>query len=209
MAGRLQTKIKRILSISVLLYFVMACKPVRDTTDLFYYHTDSIQPGDIILRKSYGLISDIITSQLKDTINISHCGIIAKNESGEFCVIHSLSKMVSDYDGMQSCSIDEFINDSRAETVKVVRFRNRKNKLIADYAQHYLKEKIPFDEDFDKNDTTAFYCSELPIHIIKNTFGTDISFDAQKPKFSLFLNPQFFNIVSFMQKKSPDSIIAR
>ena len=145
MAGRLQTKIKRILSISVLLYFVMACKPVRDTTDLFYYHTDSIQPGDIILRKSYGLISDIITSQLKDTINISHCGIIAKNESGEFCVIHSLSKMVSDYDGMQSCSIDEFINDSRPETVKVVRFRNRKNKLIADYAQHYLKEKIPFD----------------------------------------------------------------
>ncbi len=84
MAGRLQTKVKHFLSISFLLYFVMACKPVRDTTDLFYYHTDSIQPGDIILRKSYGLISDIITSQLKDTVNISHCGILDKNEKGEF-----------------------------------------------------------------------------------------------------------------------------
>ena len=209
MAGRLQTKVKHFLSISFLLYFVMACKPVRDTTDLFYYHTDSVQPGDIILRKSYGLISDIITSQLKDTVNISHCGILDKNEKGEFYVIHTLSKMVSDYDGMQSCSLEEFLNDSRPETVRVVRFKNTNSKNIADNARYYLKEKIPFDDSFNIGDTTTFYCSELPIHIIRNIFGTDISFNAQKPKFSLFMNPDFFSIIPFMYKKSPDSIADR
>lgn len=209
MVGRLQTKITHSLGILILLYFVMACKPDQNTTVLFYYHTDSIQPGDIIMRKGYGLISDIIISQLKDTIEISHCGIISKNERNEFYVIHSLSKMVSNYDGMQSCSLDEFIKDGRPETIKVVRFKNPKSQHIAKFAYYHLKAQTPFDEKFNQNDTTAFYCSELPIHIIKNTFGTDISQNTYKPKFSIFLNPEYFSIISFMQKKSPDSMSAR
>ena len=209
MVGRLQTEITLLFTISFLLYFVSGCKPNRDTTDLFYHQTDSIQPGDIILRKSYGLISDIITSQLNDTIQISHCGIIATNEQGQFYVIHTLSKMVSDFDGMQSCSIDKFIAESRPETVTVVRFRHPESRRIADYALYHLKALRPFDEKFDEKDSTAFYCSELPIHIIRNTFGTDISHNAQKPKFSVFLNPDFFSIIPFMHKKSPDSIADR
>ena len=205
MVSRLQTEIKLFITISILLYFPVSCQPPENTTDLFYYETDLLQNGDIILRRSYGLVSDIIVTQLNDSVDISHCGILDKNVEGEFYVIHTLSKMVSNHDGMQSCSLEKFLNDSRPETVRVVRFRNKNSKKIADNARYYLKEKIPFDGNFNINDTTTFYCSELPIHIIRNIFGTDISFNAQKPKFSLFMNPDFFSIIPFMYKKPPDS----
>ncbi len=205
MAGRKQTKVAKILVLIVLLYASNSCNIRRDTTELLFYCTDSIQNGDIILRKSYGLISEIIASRLNDTVNISHCGILFQDSTGNFNVIHSLSKKVSDYDGMQQCSLLEFWNDSRPETVRVYRLRSPNNNLIAEYAHNYLIKNIPFDEKFDSNDTTAFYCSELPVHIIENHLGTKIINVKSIIKFSVFTNHENFREIPFMQKKSPDS----
>ncbi len=118
-------------------------------------------------------------------------------------VIHSLSEKVSDFDGMQKCSIREFWVNSRPETVKIFRFLHPKHQLIANYALLYLKQKLPFDDKFDTNDTTTFYCSELPVHIIKTAFGRNIQADKSLIKFSSFMNPHYFREIPFMQKKSP------
>ena len=198
MAGRKQTQVILTIFLLNLLYLAISCKPERNTTDLFYYQTDSLQQGDIILRKSYGLISDIVAAQLNDSVDVSHCGIITADAQGEWMVIHTLSEMVSDYDGMQQCSLQEFMADSRIETVKVYRYKHDKNTLIADYARYYLEKHIPFDEKFDPTDSTAFFCSEMPLHIIKTVFGNDISNGAQKPKFSVFIQPALFSEVPFV-----------
>ena len=162
------------------------------------YSTDSLQSGDIILRKSYGLISDIVVMELNDTIDVSHCGIIMKNPDSSYSVIHALSKKVSDTDGVQICELDQFMADSKIETVRVFRFRNDTTGQIAAQAARCLKQKIPFDEAFDASDTTSLYCSELPIQIIRNAFKVDVSYGAEKPKFSIFLQPYFFREIPFV-----------
>lgn len=200
MAGGIQSKIKLFITIINLLYITGSCSSPANTTDLHLYSTDSIRSGDIILRKGYGLISEIIEAQLNDTIGISHCGIIVKDKKQHFFVIHSLSKTVSDADGVQICSLQSFMNDSQIETVKVVRFRNDSTEKIAEKAFYYLKRRIPFDEAFNSNDTTAFYCSEFPIHIINTTFNIEINPTAGHPKFSVFLNPIYFDEIPFVKK---------
>ena len=83
------------------------------------------------------------------------------------------------------------------ESVRVVRFRADTNSVISKRAEYYLEHKIPFDEKFDAADSSAFFCSEFPIQIIKTGFNTDISEGSLKPKFSIFLNKKYFDEVRF------------
>lgn len=199
MVGRIQVEIKQLLIIIFLLYWVWGCVSQPNTTDFFYYKKDSLQAGDIILRKSYGLVSDIIVKQLNDSTNISHCGIITTDSIGNFYVIHTSAKMVSKADGMQICSLTDFMADSRIETVKVYRFRSGDGKLIAQNARYYLDKEIPFDNEFNMQDSSKFYCLELPIHILKMAFDKDISKNSYKPNFSIFQNPESFDEISFIE----------
>lgn len=202
MVGRIQTKINHFFIITFLLYLVGGCVSRPDTTDFFCYKTDSLRAGDIILRKSYGMISDIIVKQLNDSTNISHCGVICNDTTGQFYIIHSLAKMVSEADGMQQCSLSDFMKDSRFETVKVYRFRRGNGKKIEQKAINYLNQKIAFDHDFNMNDSSKFNCIELPVHIIKSTFHNDITSKKNKVNFSIFQNTEYFEEISFVQKKS-------
>lgn len=198
MVGRIQIKIKHCVAFLSLLYLTGSCTSPANTTDLHLYNTDSIQSGDIILRKSYGLISDIIVMELNDTLDVSHCGIIIKEPDSSCKVIHSLSKKVSDTDGVQICGLERFMADSKIETVRVFRFRNDTEGKIAAQALRYLKQKVPFDETFDATDSTSLYCSELPIQSIRNVFKIDVSYGAEKPKFSIFLQSNFFREIPFV-----------
>lgn len=201
MAGRIQVKIVLFVIFISLLSLAEGCTSPAKTTDLFFYTTDSLKSGDIILRKSYGLISDIIVAQLNDTLDVSHCGIIVTDSSGSFMVIHSLSKKVSDVDGVQICSLEDFLNDSQLKTVRVVRYKSADSYKIAIAANDYLSRKVPFDEDFNPNDTTALYCSELPVVIIRKCFNQDVSKGFNMPKFSMFLQDNYFRKISFIECK--------
>lgn len=164
-----------------------ACKPAV-STDLFIYSTDSLQRGDIVLRRGYGMVSDLIVARLKDSVDLSHCGILSIDSTGSYKVIHSLSKSVSKFDGMQVCSLQEFVQDARPESLRAVRHKEIEGRLIEAQALAYLKQGIPFDHAFNINDSSAFYCSELPIHIIYNLSGTRLFNGNQIPPFSIFLN---------------------
>lgn len=201
MVGRLQIEVRPIVFLLSLLCFSGGCSPARDTTD-FFYCTDSIESGDIILRKGYGLVSEVVIYQLNDTVDVSHCGIVVLNEKGEFDVIHSLSRTVSKFDGLQICSLSEFMDDSKTETVKVFRYKNDRQVSIQQYAQYYLYEKKAFDESFDMADSTSFCCLELPIHIIRLVDNNDISEGCEKPLFSLFFNKSNFKEIDFVKRKS-------
>ena len=198
MDGRIQVEII-VFSLSFCLFF-SACNQNTKKSENYIYSCDSIKEGDIILRKSFGLVSEIIVVQLHDTINVSHCGIIVVDSNHHFEVIHSLSKRVSNVDGVQSCSLDDFMSDSQFKTVKIVRYRKDSLWKIATKAKECLHRKIPFDEAFNSQDTTSLFCSELPIHIIKNVYKVDVSEGALKPKFSVFLNPKYFTEIPFIYK---------
>ncbi|MFZ4413707.1 MAG: YiiX/YebB-like N1pC/P60 family cysteine hydrolase [Bacteroidales bacterium] len=158
----------------------------------YYFHTEqehsisryglsknemsSLHNGDIILRHGYGMASDIIVNTLNEKYDISHCAIICK-ESNQINVIHSVSQSLSDFDGVQTQSINRFIKDSKENSVIVVRYKNpthTDNKLITERAKYYLSKKIPFDNDFNIKDSTQMFCTELIWKTIKDEYGVDL-----------------------------------
>jgi uncharacterized protein YycO len=137
----------------------------------------ALQPGDIILRRGHGLVSDMISSVLSEEYDVSHCGIIAEHDSALW-VIHSVSSSVSEADGMQSHRLQAFVGQSEPGSVIVSRLRTAADRsMIAVRAKELLRRKVPFDHDFDLDDTTRIYCSELVWRIIRDEYGIDV-FDA-------------------------------
>lgn len=177
-----------------------APKPKPEQTEALVNRlAPTVRSGDIVVRCGVGLVSALIRAKVGDSISASHCGIVVQDQ-GQWRVVHSLSRSVSSCDGMQCCSLAEFIEDSEFESLRVVRFKLGDGEVIAARALDYLAQKIPFNEAIDLGDTTRFFCSQLPIHIIYSQYGVDLVPELERqgrniPRFSLFLDPRYFEIV--------------
>jgi len=167
------------------------------------YEYDLIENGDIILRKGYGFISDMIVNRLNERVPISHCAIIEKTDSTSR-VIHSVSQTLADFDGVQSQSLQRFVKDSKENSIIVVRFKYPENQdasKITQRARHYLDKKVPFDMKFNIQDSTRFYCTELIWKVLLDGFYIDI-FEKKHDKnlldfyrFDVFLDTTYFDLV--------------
>jgi hypothetical protein len=175
-----------------------------------YQLTDSeqrlLEPGDIILRRGSGIVSDFIADVLKETYDVSHCGIIAEHDSALW-VIHSVSSSLSDFDGMQAHRLQAFVRQSKPGSVVVSRLRTTQDRgPIATRAKGYLRRQVPFDHHFDLEDSTTIYCSELVWRILRDEYGVDV-FDAPdegdevgRYRFARFTDTARFHIVLNHQK---------
>jgi len=169
-----------------------------------------LHDGDIILRHGYGFVSDMIVETLNDSSGLSHCAILTQYK-GHWIVIHSVSSTLSDVDGMQWQDLSTFVSQSKRNSIVVVRYKHAKNDSdlarIGTRAKYYLKRKIPFDNAFNLNDSTAFYCSELLWRVFKDEYHVDIfeSKYQQKHydymKFDTFLDTSNFKIIIDHRKR--------
>lgn len=198
MACRIQWKINPALCfvLGVFLWGCMDCS--TEECQVSYFDKEKlseIRGGEIILRLGEGFVSQTIMLMLADSVELSHCGIVVcRNDS--FLVVHSLPKELSDYDGIQTCALDEFVSESVSGSVAIVRPKELNNEIMEAKAWYYLSHPKPFDWDFDINDSTAFFCSELPLHILKYQFGMDLCpTSGSYPKFSIFLDTARFERV--------------
>lgn len=161
-----------------------------------------IRPGDIILRRGFGWMSTMIVDALNEDPPVSHCGIILK-QGGRLQVVHSISKALSEYDGVQCDALDKFVRQSKPNSLIVVRLRElnpRVGMAIHKTTLDYLERRIPFDHAFDLQDTARFYCNELVRNILLKSAGVDIyPGKSQKPedhvKFKVFFDPVLFKVV--------------
>ena len=190
--------------LAVVLLPVCACNDGRQAQEPVYNlsleELDSLQSGDIIFRMGYGGLSLSIVGVLSDTIKVSHCAIVVRDGAG-LSVIHTISPSISDADGMQQCSIEEFIADSRKNSIAAVRFKHDDGQKIVAKASYYLHKKVPFDMNFDLADSSKFFCSELPMRILKDEFDFDL-LQGEEPlmkncRFSAFFNPEHFETVVY------------
>lgn len=175
---------------------------------------DLLQEGDIILRRGEGFVSSVIANLDEVEYNLSHCAFITKGQK-DWMIIHSVSKGLSGFDGVQAETLDHFSATSVAKTLVVLRlktdYNNRVN--ISKRARYYLDQKVPFDHGFDLSDTTTFYCTELlqrsiqdVLHrdVFASRFRTDhphyVHFDAllDTTEFELILNHQGQAVTQFM-----------
>ena len=162
---------------------------------------DSLQDGDILLRHGYGMVSDIIVNTLNEKYDISHCAVLVK-DSNQLNVIHTVSQSLSDFDGMQIQSLKRFVSDSKKNSIMVVRFKNKNNSLISEFAKYYLSRKVPFDNDFDIEDSSKLYCTEFIWRVLENSYSINIKEDILKNKnklnrykFDIFWDTAYFQIV--------------
>jgi len=137
-----------------------------------------IEDGDIILRHGYGFVSDYIVDTKKEEFKVSHCAIIIKDSiTGRLSVIHSVSQTLAEYDGVQTQSLQVFLNDCKKNSIIISRYK-RANKeaahKISNRAKYYLANRVPFDNKFDLFNNTEIYCTELIYLIIKDEFNDDI-----------------------------------
>lgn len=153
-----------------------------------------LREGDIILRQGEGMLSRFIVRQLGDTVDISHCGILVREKDG-WQVIHCLSLEVSDTDGVQRCSLDDFMSDCVAGSLYVVRCMADTLGCLVSRARYYLGAHKTFDHGFSLNDTTSFFCSELPYRILKDELHIEMSPPSVFLKFSSFFDPEHFRLV--------------
>lgn len=157
-----------------------------------------LRSGDIVMRRGFGVVSASIANSLNEEFLVSHCGIVDVDSLGNVRVIHSVSSSLSDFDGLQDCTIKEFCLESKKNSLLVVRFRDTNNvplATLASTAQTYLDNKIPFDGLFDISDSTEMYCSEMVWSALKQTYGFDIYPDKSKTEVVKFA--PFFDTVHF------------
>lgn len=187
----LRSKIRKILLITVALFLSLlgfvAYKVFWDpenTKQVFYPLSKEekglLRSGDIIMRRGYGLFSDGIVRVQKGDYKVSHCAMIMPDSAGRFAVAHALSSSVSPIDGAQFQPLQRFLNESVPGSILVVRFKSSRDTIqqIADRMRYYANKHVPFDHEFNRQDTTTYYCTELFQHCFQQVLKRDI-FSAQ------------------------------
>ena len=149
-------------------------KPIHDS--LSSEEIALLEHGDIILRKGYGLISDLIAILLEEENTVTHCGFVIKDslQPNKIKILHILSE--GEHDGMLLEPLETFILDSQENSLAVVRANYPANirAAVVNEALKFLAAKIPFDMAFDDSDSTAYYCSEMVRNAFMPVIGKDI-----------------------------------
>ena len=162
-----------------------------------------LQEGDIIFRHGFGLISDAIVKYTNYDYPISHCGIIVKDSLGRLFVIHTVSNTLAEIDGMQKDNLDIFVKGSHQNSLVVTRYiyeDDTMQKRLAEWANYYLSQQIPFDNQFNCADSTKFFCTEFIWNVFKNAINVDLYQSFNKDEFncmdfSAFFSPDKFTVI--------------
>lgn len=144
-----------------------------------------LRSGDFVMRRGSGRVSDGIIFGLQESVPITHGGFVVpssllaergiqsdvpKDEWRDWAVIHSVSSSVSDRDGMQVCSIREFVRHASDGNVHIARSKRLspaqlvylESRLLA-----LLEDRVPFDHLFEPSDHSRIYCSELALMLLE------------------------------------------
>lgn len=134
-----------------------------------------LKGGEIILRKGDGILSSQLIQILNEEIPLSHCGMIIKGDTS-FYVIHAISDDYKGRDGVQPCNLKHFVSAAIDSSIIIIRPNYPDSILykMQKEAIKYVKMGKTFDYQFNLDDTTQYYCTELLKHIFVNTVEEDI-----------------------------------
>ncbi|MGH1337099.1 MAG: YiiX/YebB-like N1pC/P60 family cysteine hydrolase [Aureispira sp.] len=157
-----------------------------------------LQVGDVLLRRGYGLISDYIVAALEEPCALTHAGLIVQ-QGHQLGVLHTASS--SEHDGTLVESLTAYVQQSQAHSL--VAFRPQctpaqRQKLLA-LAQVYEQQALPFDYQFDDQNSEALYCLELLRDLFLEAFKQDyLPFHHYRGELSLLGFQSFFDKRKFI-----------
>lgn len=139
---------------------------------------DQLVEGDLAFRCGLGFFSRAVTVAEDDGL-YSHVGLVVR-ENGEWMVVHAVPAehdFKGDSDRVKMDGIEVFFRNDRARRGCLVHTGltdSAQVRRICRRAIELAHDSVLFDNDYDLEDSTRFYCSELVWHLYNKT-GMDIS----------------------------------
>ena len=143
-----------------------ACRSGNENLPLsdFSFLTDSVlREGDLVFRRGPGLISRAVL--VADHYSVySHTGIVVR-DSGGWKVVHAVPgepDFKGDRDRVKMDRLDVFFAPQRALKGAVMRVNDPEAGVVAaQQAIRLFHAEIPFDHNYNLDDTSRMYCTEL------------------------------------------------
>lgn len=134
------------------------------------FFTENLQHGDLLFREGKTLASEVARKASVKDRRFSHVGILIKEKS-DFFVIHAIHDEKKGFHGVVRESLAGFLADGNhfgayrisleeAQLLEVT----RKAKTLADL-------KIPYDHNYDLEDSGNLYCTEFIVHLLRDLPG--------------------------------------
>lgn len=172
----------------LLLTVFIACKD--NTTPHPIPENVGLCEGDIAFRLGRSKESRVVTSTDRFA-QYSHVGIVVQ-EHHQWFVIHAVPGEAPDNepDKIKKDPIEQFFRYDRAKCGAIMRWNTSDTSLgnaIAHFAFEKYKQNTLFDNEFDKDDSSRIYCTELVYWAFLNQ-GIDIT-EGRAKKFPTFKSP--------------------
>ena len=134
--------------------------------------------GDLAFRCGRGFMSRAVTAA-EDEGLYSHVGIVVR-ENDKWMIVHAVPEepdFKGDFDRVKKDEPDVFFSYDRASRGCLVHTGLTDSVMIKNIcrdAVSYACDSVLFDNDYDLEDSTMFYCTELVWHLY-NKAGIDLS----------------------------------
>ena len=121
-----------------------------------------LKDGDVICRLGNRIWSLYFKDISLTDKRFSHLGIVRINDD-KITVINAEGRAIEGKDSVNEVDLDEFLEIARA--VGIYRLNNYDGGIVSSEAMKYIS--YPFDWDFDMEDGSKIYCTELLYIILK------------------------------------------
>jgi hypothetical protein len=124
-----------------------------------------LKDGDLILRLGDGALSPAFTNVSLTDKRFSHLGIV-RIRGGKISIISSVGSILKKEKGVEEESLDKFLYGAKTIGVFRIKFMGETAiPAVSDKAVEYIN--VPFDWNFDLNDESKIYCTELLYVVLK------------------------------------------
>ena len=157
------------------LLFVASCSHIKDAGK---YPWDELTEGDLAFRCGRGLFSRVVTATEDDGL-YSHVGIVVK-EDGKWKVVHAVPgerDFKGDFDRVKMDDLEVFFGSDRSNRGCIVHTGLTEAEKIESICTEAIKlahDSVLFDNDYNLDDSTMLYCSEMVWLLYKHA-GIDLT----------------------------------
>ena len=152
---------QRLLAILLPLCILACSDGVSVQSGTIFPQDVELLPGDVVFRRGSGVTSQAVLMAEKGG-TYSHVGI-AVDSAGVVMVVHAVP-YEDEEDRVKMEHPNDFFAPSKAQKGAVYRHRdNETARQAAEAAARVYQRGIAFDHDYDADDTTTMYCTELVI----------------------------------------------
>ena len=158
---------KSFLSTAIVLTMVCvsiaACRNAKqDDTQIPELPYSEMRTADLVFRTGVGVYSTMLNMQ-KDTVHYSHIGLLVDLDSIWY-VVHAVPKELDgpdDFERVKLEKLEDFLSKKRCLHATLVHSPLPRTDRVVTKALQYARDSVRFDNNFDLDDSTELYCTEM------------------------------------------------